>query len=526
MQKRVAPASFAARASASTASTAISFSALDAGLVMRALRAIGAVLRAAAGLDRQQRRELHLARVEVPRCTLLRAEHQFGERQVEQRAHFRARPVVAERGEGGRVVHVVCQCHGRTLACRTQRAIARNLHVRACYTDSLETFACSGSRQSPPLTGSDILRHVPSAGYGIRSLSMEFAAMLTRRLFVGGLGTVGAGLTAASAQHAGHDPMYSHLRDTGVTGPPADVLDAQRVFDTPAPRAANQGRWITRAPLPLPRSEMAWATVLGNRMHIVGGYGEQRVDRPYHHAYDPASDRWINAPLLPRGANHVGVTVLDGKLLAIGGHLDQNRRPDALCFVLDGETWRPIAPLPKAAGAIGCVAAGGVLHAVGGAVGETTAAKLSLDWHLVYDPKADAWAARAPLPTARDHIGIVEIGGLIHVAGGRVNNFYTNSHCITPMTPRATYGSRARRCRPPAPGTAPCSIVEGFSSWAAKARTACSGRMKLTIRQATMGSLRADADAAPRPWRGRDRRCDLRGGRWPGHGRRGADRHP
>jgi hypothetical protein len=266
---------------------------------------------------------------------------------------------------------------------------------------------------------------------------MEAAAMLTRRLFVGGLGTLGTGLTAASAQHAGHDPMYSHLRDAGVTSPPADVLEAQRVFDTPAPRAANQGRWITRAPLPLPRSEMAWATVLGNRMHVVGGYGEQRVDRPYHHAYDPVSDRWINAPPLPRGANHVGVTVLDGKLFAIGGHLDQNRRPDALCFVLDGETWRPIAPLPKAAGAIGCVAAGGVLHAVGGAVGETTAAKLSLDWHLVYDPKADAWTPRAPLPTARDHIGIVEIGGLIHVAGGRVNNFYTNSHLHHTYDPKS-----------------------------------------------------------------------------------------
>ena len=33
---------------------------LDAGVVMRALRAIGAVLRTAAGLDRQQRRDLHL----------------------------------------------------------------------------------------------------------------------------------------------------------------------------------------------------------------------------------------------------------------------------------------------------------------------------------------------------------------------------------------------------------------------------------------------------------------------------------
>ena len=57
--------SCAARASASTASSAISFSASHAGVVARALRAIGAVLRAAAGLDRQQRRNLHLGRIEM-----------------------------------------------------------------------------------------------------------------------------------------------------------------------------------------------------------------------------------------------------------------------------------------------------------------------------------------------------------------------------------------------------------------------------------------------------------------------------
>ena len=42
-------------------------------------------------------------------------------------------------------------------------------------------------------------------------------------------------------------------------------------------------------------------------MHIVGGYGEGRVDRAYHHVYDAKDDRWFNAAPLPRGANHVAV---------------------------------------------------------------------------------------------------------------------------------------------------------------------------------------------------------------------------
>ena len=66
----------------------------DAGLVMRALRAIGAILGTAAGLDRQQGRELDLARVEMPAMRELRAENQLRQRQIEQRGDLVARPIV------------------------------------------------------------------------------------------------------------------------------------------------------------------------------------------------------------------------------------------------------------------------------------------------------------------------------------------------------------------------------------------------------------------------------------------------
>ena len=66
-----------------------------AGVVARALRAIGAILRTAAGLDRQQRRNLHFGGIEILPVRALRPEHQLRERQVEQRTHLFARPVVA-----------------------------------------------------------------------------------------------------------------------------------------------------------------------------------------------------------------------------------------------------------------------------------------------------------------------------------------------------------------------------------------------------------------------------------------------
>ena len=135
---------------------------------------------------------------------------------------------------------------------------------------------------------------------------------------------------------------------------------AQRKVDSPAPKGP-QGRWTPKAALPLPRSEMAWATAWAGRMHIVGGYGEGRVDRAYHHVYDPGDDRWFNAAPLPRGANHVAVVADAGRVYALGGFIEQNRNPDPNAFFYDVATdkWTTIAPLPRSRGAAAAVALDG-----------------------------------------------------------------------------------------------------------------------------------------------------------------------
>lgn len=258
-------------------------------------------------------------------------------------------------------------------------------------------------------------------------------------LALGGATALAAALSPASAQNsaAHHDGTYERLKDPGMV-PRPPLADQQAVFDSPVPKASNPGRWIKRAALPLPRSEMAWATVLRDRMHLVGGYGEQRVDRSYHHVYDAQADRWLIASALPLGANHVGVSTLDGRLYAIGGFVEQNRKPHAECFVYtqDTDRWQRIAPLPQACGSVACVAMDGVLHGIGGAIGDNFANKKSIDWHLVYDPLGDRWDRRAPLPTARDHVAALPYGGVIHVVGGRVNSFLTNSNLHHAYNPK------------------------------------------------------------------------------------------
>ena len=242
----------------------------------------------------------------------------------------------------------------------------------------------------------------------------------------------------SQSAHAAHGGMYERLNAPGRVGPP-ELARVQGVYDSMAPKAARPGRWASRAPLPLPRSEMAWAVAMNGRMHVVGGYGEQRVDRPYHHVYDPDRDAWQTAAPLPLGANHVGVAVLGDTLYAIGGFTEQNRKPHAECFAWSApqDRWRRIAPLPTACGSVACVVFDGRLHGIGGAVGDSFDTKKSVDWHLVYDPQSDRWTRAAPLPTGRDHVGAVAANGVIHVIGGRVDSFNTNSNLHHAWDPAA-----------------------------------------------------------------------------------------
>jgi N-acetylneuraminic acid mutarotase len=202
---------------------------------------------------------------------------------------------------------------------------------------------------------------------------------------------------------------------------------AQRATQSPAP-AGPAGTWEPRASLPIPRSEMAWATAWAGKMHVVGGYGEQRVDRPYHHVYDPTADRWTQAAPLPKGANHVGVVADAGRLYAIGGFVEQNRSAHSSAYVyeISADRWTEIAPMSRPRGAAAVTALNGRIHVIGGA-SDPAGERASVGWHETYDPQRDRWETRAPLPGARDHAGVVTHKGLIHVIGGRFNTFEYNT---------------------------------------------------------------------------------------------------
>lgn len=254
-----------------------------------------------------------------------------------------------------------------------------------------------------------------------------------RRSFLAGAAALALSSRAASAQQNPDLPLapsspepFAKLQ-CGVPHHLTPEQEAQRVTDSPAPKGP-QGRWETRPSLPLPRSEMAWATSFADRLYVVGGYGDGRVDRTYNQVFDAATNRWLTGAPLPRGANHVSVASQAGRVYALGGFLQQNTAPDLNAYAYDiaSNRWDSIAPLPRPRGAGAAVALDGLIHLIGGA-SEPASERASVGWHEVYDPKTDTWDTLKALPGARDHVGCAAYGGAIHVIGGRFNTFEYNT---------------------------------------------------------------------------------------------------
>ena len=120
--------------------------------------------------------------------------------------------------------------------------------------------------------------------------------------------------------------------------------------------AEPPGKWQIRAPLPSSRSEVAAAELAG-KIYVIGGYGK---NGNLVEAYDPEKDRWHRGASLPKLLHHTGAAAVNGKLYIIGGYISG------------------VGPV---------------------------------DTVYEYDPAADRWTAKKPMPTARGALAVGVIAG-------------------------------------------------------------------------------------------------------------------
>ena len=198
----------------------------------------------------------------------------------------------------------------------------------------------------------------------------------------------------------------------------------------PAAGEAGSGHWMTGAPAPTARTEVAVAALDG-LIYVVGGFEQASSWRSLQSSastkvevYDPVTNRWSSRPDLPMRLHHAGAAVLDGVLYVVGGFAvsdDTLWNPSDRVFRFNpaDETWTERAPLPTARGGLAVTTLQGKLYAVSGYDGQRNPAAVE-----IYDPARDQWTPAAPLPTPRDHLAAVSLGETLYAIGGRVRLDY------------------------------------------------------------------------------------------------------
>jgi len=221
-----------------------------------------------------------------------------------------------------------------------------------------------------------------------------------------------------------------------------------------APALAQEARWQMAKPLPQPLGEIAGAAI-GRKWYVLGGYdGPNAQPQGIVTEYDAATDAWTVKKNMLIPAHHPAAVALDGKIYVFGGFVGRPGarvwQPIASALVYDpvADSWKELAPMPTARGSACAVAVEGKIYVIGGAhanlpgkpgtepltVGAPPSAAVP---QLVtgaveeYDPAANAWRARASMPTGRNHFLAAAVDGKIYAINGRLGTSFVGASDVT-----------------------------------------------------------------------------------------------
>ncbi|MBI4953804.1 MAG: hypothetical protein HY908_17395 [Myxococcales bacterium] len=179
--------------------------------------------------------------------------------------------------------------------------------------------------------------------------------------------------------------------------------------------AVDTGARSARATARVRRAEAASA-VLGDRLFLLGGYGEDGAPSAALEVYDPAADRWERLADWPSPRLFVSLATAHGELCAGHGYADLAARDPVLtidCYVPGSGVWHTLPVLPQPVASPALAGVGASLYVLGGfdhasATPTTRSAR--------YDFSADAWLALPEASAAFSAERVAALGPMLYVA--------------------------------------------------------------------------------------------------------------
>ena len=136
----------------------------------------------------------------------------------------------------------------------------------------------------------------------------------------------------------------------------------------PTRSTSSQGSWSKKASMPIQIGEVTVATANG-KIYAIGGSTADIVDQRLNQNTTSPPIAGANARHCPRGMTHAAATSLNGKIYVVGA-FTASGHGNAVNLVYEydpaTDTWRTLAPLKSPRGSVGVTVLNGKIHAIGG----------------------------------------------------------------------------------------------------------------------------------------------------------------
>ena len=215
---------------------------------------------------------------------------------------------------------------------------------------------------------------------------------------------------------------------TNKGGPGWSALPAVEIYNT------RTDTWRKGADIPTPRIATQ-AAVFGGEIYVFGGYSRGEIRGTKQHkiveVYDSRTDTWTRTRNMPTLRSGFKTTVVDGKIYAIGGAiLDRQRNVEVATDLVEAydplaNRWEKRAPMPTKRTWIDLEVINGKIYAIGGEISPRHGVPLADQFYRKieeYNPRIDQWRKLPDMPMSRFSFATVAVDKKIYLIGGYTLN--------------------------------------------------------------------------------------------------------
>ncbi|XP_041460207.1 kelch-like protein 18 [Lytechinus variegatus] len=180
-------------------------------------------------------------------------------------------------------------------------------------------------------------------------------------------------------------------------------------------------------------------------IYAVGGLTRSGESLNAVEVYEPVNETWSVTKQMTTRRSRVGVTVLSGRLYAVGGYDGHSRLNTVEVFDPISNEWWDVAPMNHRRSALGVAALDGRVYACGGYDGISSLSSVEC-----YDPETNKWYVVADMTKSRSAAGVAVLSGEIFAAGGHDGlQIFSTVECFNRFTGRWTVVQpmQSKRCR-------------------------------------------------------------------------------